>query len=91
MHGYLRRKITYNLGNSGSAPKESHSDKEWLPSFRRKVTQKITEKAIILDSNGPVMSDFEYCRLGESEDWLTYEGYRRNEYDEIIHFYRFKE
>lgn len=50
----------------------------------------IPEVPIIYDCLGQTESDWDYCRTGESEGWLTYGGYHQMN-SVIYHRFTFKE
>lgn len=99
MHGYLRRKITYNLGRGGrSSSPSAHSNGGGTHKkgntgglfglFTDHNSNYPSKKHYqIVDEDGRWPVDKEYVDLGESEGWLCYQGWHVNERDEPVYRY----
>lgn len=97
MRGYVRRKITYNLGKGGS-PNTRQSE----PNANRAIPrinprhwfldppEDVTEYAIIVDSSGTYYIDEEYRALGVREGWLILYRMYQNEARENVLQYRLR-
>lgn len=99
MHGYLRRKVTRNLGNSKGrdAPvKEDspvrHNDKpvSILNPFTwfNEVDTIHPTRFVIADNGIEFPIDKEYKELGVSQGWLKWNSYREDEHGNFIYIYR---
>lgn len=98
MKGYVRRKVTYNIGRTGGAGNSGstsggrvnhsldHNPFYWFTE-RPPVESSAYE---IVDETGLYPVDKEYKETGESEGWLIFEGYRRNENGKLVYRYRFQ-
>lgn len=84
MQGYLRRKVTYNLGK-GFNPVDSPR----LGLFaRRQKSKPLAERAEIYDYISPIgtPADIPYCEQGADEGWLKYIGHHRDRHG-VCHRY----
>jgi hypothetical protein len=60
-----------------------------LPNTGHGPIEPITEiPAIIDDTGGYTLADWEYVKIGESEGWLVFAGLHRKEKNLIIHRYQ---
>lgn len=88
MFGYIRRKVTYNMGKGGSIPTTAPpvSVGKWFPTEKNQ-NKKHYE---IVDEGGRVMVDKQYVDMGEKEGWLEWQGWSHNMHGEIVYRYRLK-
>lgn len=49
------------------------------------------ERFAIVDSGGLFYCDRDYKEKGVEEGWLTYNGYNRDEHNNLVYLYRFRE
>lgn len=91
--GYLRRKITYNLGKGGKgstgAGKDRNGGEAELTSFNPldwfvDNSTNDGDYAVIIENEGMVRIDLAYADIGVNEGWLKKTGCHTDENDNLI-------
>ena len=92
MHsGYLRRKVTRNLGKTNATFNPGDKGGGSLlggfinPLGKPEIVD--NECPVIFDNDGMVYSTWNYCLQGEREGWLTRTGYHRVKQTVYHHFW----
>lgn len=98
MHGYLRRKVTYNIGkggirNSNTAPRHSLGTGKFrnlnpMNWFIDSLDDDEINLYCIMEEDGRFFIDDEYRAIGESEGWLKRTGYYRDEKNRLVWTFR---
>ena len=94
MHGsgYLRRKVTRNLGKTNATfnPRDKGGGGSLFSGFINPLGKPDlvdNECPVIFDDNGMIHSTWKYCLMGEREGWLTRNGYHRQGQTIYHHFW----